>query len=346
MAARTAKRGTKEEQAAKRLVALRLVRGGKMTQAQIADVLGVARGTVAGWSGASKKKGTAALALKKRGKKQGQGKLLSAAQARKIIAIIRDKTPRQLKMEFHLWSVGAVMTLIEEKLGKSLSESSVRNYLKAWGFTIQRPATRYSRRDDVVIQRWLVEEYPKIAASAKACGAEIHWLDETGVNNQAIYQRSFAPKGKTPRATKPANREKISLISTVTNQGTMRFRLYEGGLKKEKLIAFLEGLLAETNRKLFVIMDNLKVHKSLEVQAWAEKNKERIQLFYLPPYAPEHNPDEYLNNDLKQNVHKKSGLPLDKKTLKAKVLQYMRHIQKSPAKVRGYFQAPETQYAA
>lgn len=306
MAARTAKRGTKEEQAAKRLVALRLVRQKKMTQNQIADLLGVARGTVAMWSGAAKKKGAAALVLKKRGKKQGQGVLLSAAESRKIITIIRDKNPRQLKMEFHLWSVGAVMTLIEERLQKSLSESSVRNYLKAWGFTIERPATRYSRRDDLVIQRWLAEDYPKIAAAAKAAkaakteGAEIHWLDETGVNNQAVYQRSFAPKGKTPRTTKPANREKISLISTVTNQGTMRFRFYEGGLKKDKLIAFLESLLAETNRKLFVIMDNLKVHKALEVQTWAEKNKDRITLFYLPPYAPEHNPDEYLNNDLKQ----------------------------------------------
>ena len=227
-----------------------------------------------------------------------------------------------------------------------VSESSVRNYLKRWGFTIQRPVTRYSRRDDVVVQRWLAEDYPRIAARAKAEGAEIHWLDETGVNNQAVYQRGFAPKGKTPRTTKPATREKISLISTVTNQGTMRFRLYEGGLKKEKLIGFLEGLLAETDRKLFVIMDNLKVHKSDAVRDFAEKNKERITLFYLPPYAPEHNPDEYLNNDLKQNVHRKSGLPLDKKTLKATVLQYRRHIQKSPAKVRGYFQAPETLYAA
>lgn len=346
MAARTAKRGTKEEQAAKRLVALRLVGGGKMTQAQIADLLGVARGTVAMWSGAAKKKGAAALALKKRGKKQGQGKLLTAGEARKIIAIIRDKNPRQLKMAFHLWSIGAVMTLLEEKLGKSLSESSIRNYLKEWGFTIQRPATRYSRRDDVVIQRWLVEDYPKIAAAAKAEGAEIHWLDETGVNNQAVYQRSFAPRGKTPRTTKPANREKISLISTVTNQGTMRFRLYEGGLKKEKLIVFLDDLLAETGRKLFVIMDNLRVHKSEAVRDFAGKNKDRITLFYLPPYAPEHNPDEYLNNDLKQNVHRKSGLPLDKKRLKATVLAYMRHIHKSPAKVRSYFQTPETQYAA
>lgn len=249
-------------------------------------------------------------------------------------------------MEFYLWSVGAVMTLIEDKLGNTMSESSVRGYLKYWGFSVQRPATRFSRRDDVVVQRWLVEEYPRFAAQARNEGAEIHWLDETGVNNQAVYQRSYAPKGETPIAVKPSKREKISLISTVTNQGTMRFRIYEGALKKGLFIEFLENLIAGADRKLYVIMDNLRVHKSVEVTEWAEAHSGQIELFYLPPYAPEHNPDEYLNNDLKQNVHRKSGLPHEKDTLKSTVRRYMHHIQKSRVKVRSYFHAPGTRYAA
>jgi transposase len=209
-----------------------------------------------------------------------------------------------------------------------------------------RSFTRYTSRDDVVVQRWITQEYPKIAAKAKKEKAEIHWLDETGVNNQAIYQRSFALKGKTPVAGKPARREKISMISTVTNRGTMRFRLFEGGLKQKLLISFLEKLLNESSHKLYVIMDNLPAHKGKEVSAWAKRNADRIRLIYLPPYAPDLNPDEYLNNDLKQNVHRVSGLPHTKVELKSNVLSYMRHIQKSPAKVKSYFDAKETKYAA
>lgn len=199
--------------------------------------------------------------------------------------MIRDKKPQQLHLEFYLWSVGAVMALIEKKLGKRLSESGTRKYLKAWGFTIQRPATRYSRREDVVVQRWLAEDYPQISAAAKAEGAEIHWLDEAGVNNQTVYQRGFAPKGQTPITSKPAKREKISLISTVTNLGTMRFRCFEGALNAALLLAFLMALVAGSSRKIYVIMDNLPVHKSKLVTAWLAANADKIKVFYLPPPA-------------------------------------------------------------
>jgi transposase len=323
-----------------------MLSSGNYTQAQIAEALNVAHGTVRGWSSKKKTAGDALKKQAKRGRPKGDGKALTKTEERKIIAIIRDKNPKQLHLEFYLWSVGAVIALIEKKLEKSLSDSGMRKYLKAWGFTIQRPATRYSRRDDVVVQRWLALDYPRIAAAAKAEGAEIHWLDETGVNNQTVYQRGFAPKGKTPIATKPAQREKISLISTVTNRGQMRFRLFEGALNAAGLVAFLEALVRGSSRKLYVIMDNLPVHKGKLVTAWIAANADKIKVFYLPPYAPDVNPDEYLNNDLKQNIHTKSGLSRSKRALKASTLAYLRHIQKSPAKVQSYFQAAETQYAA
>jgi transposase len=346
MTGRNGKRGNKDGQHAVRQAGLRMLLSRQYTQAEIAKALGVAHGTVRGWSSKVQAGDKAIKASAKRGRPKGDGKRLNKAEERRIVAIIRDKNPKQMHLPFYLWSVGAVMTLIERKWHKKLSESGTRNYLRAWGFTIQRPATRYSRRDDVVVQRWLVEEYPRIAARAKTEGAEIHWLDETGVNNQAVYQRGFAPKGKTPVTIKPSKREKISLISTVTNLGTMRFRCFEGALSAVLLVAFLEALVKGASRKLYVIMDNLPVHKGKLVTAWVEANADKIMVFYLPPYAPDVNPDEYLNNDLKQNVHRISGLPLTKKALKSNVLAYMRHIQKSPAKVQSYFQATETKYAA
>lgn len=339
-------RGSQDAQYAKRQVGVEMLLSGKYRQAEIASVLGVAHGTVRGWSSKLRAQDRSLKRQSARGRRPGVGRSLTKAEEHKIIGIIRNKNPQQMKMEFYLWSVGAVMSLIETILRIKLSESGVRKYLAAWGFTIQRPATRYSSRDDVLVQGWLQEVYPTIAAKAKAEGAEIHWLDETGVNNQAIYQRGFAPRGQTPITLKPAKREKISMISTVTNRGTMRFSLYEGGLKAPILINFLENLLRGASRKVLVIMDNLPAHKGKAIKSWLADKADKIEVFYLPPYAPDLNPDEYLNNDLKQNVHRYSGLPHSKRALKSNVLAYMRHIQKSPAKVRSYFQANETKYAA
>lgn len=346
MKARMRPRGSEDAQHAKRQVGIDLLLSKKHSQFEIAAMLKVAHGTVRGWS-SQMKRGVLVMNRKGvRGRAVGVGRSLTKVQERRIIAMIRDKTPDQMHLEFYLWSVGAVMSLIKKRFQKELSESGVRKYLAAWGFTIQRPATRYSSRDDVLVQHWLKEVYPAIAAKAKSIGAEMHWLDEAGVNNQAIYQRGFSPRGRTPVTIKPARREKISMVSTVTNMGTMRFKLYEGGLKGPLLIDFLEQLLKESARKIFIIMDNLPVHKSKTVRAWLEKNADKIEAFYLPPYAPDLNPDEYLNNDLKQNVHRLSGLAHTKRALKSNVISYLRHIQKSPAKVQSYFQTKETKYAA
>ncbi len=232
MTGRNRKRGNKEAQHAVKLAGLRMLGAKKYTHAQIAAALGVAHGTVRGWSSKGKA-GTGALKKKgKRGRPKGKGALLTQREERKIIMIIRDKTPKQL------------------------------------------------------------------------------------------------------------------LISTATNRGTMRFRLYEGGLTARLLVAFLKALVAGASRKLYVIMVNLPAHKGKYVRAWLAAPADKMRVFYLPPYAPDMNPDEYLNNDLKQNAHRVSGLPLTQEALKSNVLSYVRHIQKSPAKVCSYFQAPKTQYAA
>jgi transposase len=339
-------RGNKDAQFARREVALRFLSEKTLTMRQIASSLGVAYGTVRGWSSRLNSGDSAVKTMVKRGKVLGSGKILSPKEEKVIIALIRDKQPQQLKLSFYLWSVGGVMALVKSKFNKVLSESSVRNYLKTWGFTIQRPSTQYDRRDDVVVETWLQETYPKIATQAAAEKAEIHWLDESGVDNQAVYMRGYAPSGQTPVITKPSKRERVSFLSTVTNKGKMRFRVYDGSLKDMQLIEFFEDLMKETQKKIYVVMDNLRTHNTKKITAWAELNKTRIALVYLPPYAPDLNPDEYLNNDLKQNVHRHTGLSQTYKALKSKTIAYLRHIQKKPEKVKGYFQTPKPLYAA
>ena len=99
-----------------------------------------------------------------------------------------------------------------------------------------------------------------------------------------------------------AKRITQSMISAVSNRGLMRFMLYEGALNADRFIAFLRRLAKDAGQKVFLIVDNLKVHHASKVKTWVAGHAHEIELFYLPAYAPDHNPDEYLNNDLKQKL--------------------------------------------
>ena len=235
---------------------------------------------------------------------------------------------------------------IERETGVHLSaRSTLSSYLHAWHFTPQRPRKRASERRDPAVETWLDQDYPAIVARAKAEGAEIHWGDETGLSNQASYGRSFAPKGQTPVISRPATRFTYSMISTLTNLGTVRFMIYEGALNAALFLNFLRRLIKDARRKVFLIVDNLRVHWAKSVTDWVNANRDRIALLYLPPYAPEYNPDEFMHNDLKQGMARRR-IPKDKAALKSGLHSHMRSLQRRPNKIRAFFQASTVRYAA
>ena len=135
------------------------------------------------------------------------------------------------------------------------------------------------------------------------------------------------------------------MISTVTNQGKVRWMIIDGNFDAEKIIEFLEALIKDAARKIFLILDNLRAHHSKLVQAWLEEHKDRIEIFYLPSYAPELNPDERLNADMKHAISTKVPVRTKAK-LKAAAQDHMGLIDQSPDRVRAYFQDPRVKYAA
>ena len=143
----------------------------------------------------------------------------------------------------------------------------------------------------------------------------------------------------------PRYQSRSSVSVRLTNQGKLRFMIYEGALNTTIFLSFLRRLIREVDRKLFVIVDNLPVHRARRVTAWVQNHADQIELFCLPSYAPEHNPDEFLNNDLKQAMARRRT-PRDKAALKSGLTSYMRSLQRCPAKVRAFFQAPTVRYAA
>ena len=279
------------------------------------------------------------------GRPQGSLRALTAKEERRAQQLICGKCPDQLTLPFALWTRAAIRELIRREFDIRLSVRGVGEYVARWGYTPQKAARRAYERDDAAVQDWLSIEYPKIKARAKRENAEISWGDETGVRSDESRHRGYAPPGQTPIIKIPARRKSLSMIAAVTNQGKVRFMIYPGGLRPQRLIVFMQRLIKDARRKVFLILDNLNVHKAKAVRDWLAAHADRIQVFYLPPYSPELNPSEYFNGDLKGAIQR--GIPpKDVQDLKRTMLSHSRRIQKSPARVRAYFKNRHIRYAA
>ena len=141
----------------------------------------------------------------------------------------------------------------------------------------QKPMARARERRPMAISAWLEKDYPVIAARAKREKAVIYWGDETGISNQDQIGRSWAPKGQTPIVTRDAKRFGESMISAVSNRGLMRFMLYDGALNIERFLTFLRRLIKDAGQKVFLIVDNLKVHHAKKVKAWVTAHAHEIE---------------------------------------------------------------------
>lgn len=313
---------------------------------QIVTMTGLSYPSVRGAIDLFEAGGWSAIRPALRGRARGDGRVLSVAQEGAIQRMIIDKRPEQLKMDFSLWSRAAVGQLIEQEFGIKLQARSVGKYLTRWGFTPQKPIKRAYEQSPAAVQAWLQGEYPGIEQRARAEGAEIHWGDETALVNTDVRGRSFAPAGKTPvTMAVGGTRQKLSMIATVTNQGKTRWMIIDEAFDADKLIEFLGALIKDAGKKVFLILDNLRVHHSKLVKAWVAQRQDQIELFYLPSYSPQLNPEERLNADLKQEMSKRVPVRTKAK-LREAANDHMAMLEQNPERVMSYFQDRHVRYAA
>ena len=344
MATRDARKLGSEAQYELRRRAVTLRKKGRQ-HAEIAEVLEVSESAVRKWWALYRSGGMRALRLGKRGRPEGSCRTLDREQERRVKRMIIDKTPEQLKMPFALWTRQAVQELIKNTYGVKMPIRSVGNYLLRWGFTPQRPRKRAYEQQPAAIKEWLRETYPTIAKRAKHEGGQVHWCDQTGISSADHRGRGYAPQGRTPIARTQAARFSVSMISAVTNRGKLRFMVYRRGLKIATFIKFLRRLIRSTDQKVFLIVDNLQVHRSKKVREWVEQHHQDIELFFLPPYCPELNPDEYLNNTVKSQMRNQPA-PRSQDELQGRLRSRMKSNQKRPHLIRKLFDHPSVKYAA
>jgi transposase len=323
------------------------LRGIELGYAEVerADLLGVRQETISRWWTTYAAEGLPSLPGGRSGRPLGSGRFLSDRQAERIQGRIDHYAPEQLGISHALWTRRAVRDLIRQEYGIDLAERTVGQYLRRWGYTSKKPGRHSRRQDPDAVEEWLLETYPAIEEQAEREGAEILWTDEVGVQADHHPGCGYARQGERATMEVPAPHIRVNQISAISNEGTVRFMTYKGALNAAVFLLFLQKLVQGARRKILLIADRLQAHKTPEVEAWLEAHKGEIEVFYLPAYAPEMNPVEYLNNDMKGTVNK-AGLPADRGTLHTRILAFMEHLASVPKHVISYFLHPWVQYAA
>jgi len=296
-----ARKLSSEVQQHNRDLAIRLFQQGQ-TRKQIAEIVGVHYAVACRWIKAWKQGGEAAIKLGQRGRRSVEQRRLTTEQESVLKKLICDKNPDQMKLPFALWNRKAIKAVIAQMWGVRIAIRTVGDYLKRWGYTPQKPAKRAYERKPKAVKEWLDNTYPEIKRRASEEGAEIYWGDETGVRNDCQHSRGYAPKGKTPIVEINAKRFSTNMISAVNNRGTVRFMMYRENMTAKVLLRFMKRLIKDAGRKVFLVLDNLRVDHAKLVKAWLARHVKKIEVFYLPAYSPDLNPDEYLNCDLKAGI--------------------------------------------
>lgn len=327
----------------------RLRREGR-TWDEIAAIVGVNRSAVLNWHkryGIGEAGVLGDVSSSKRGRMFGDSRTLDMAQE----TLLRDKivqgSPMHLNLPYALWNRNAVKLAVKVMWGIDMPIRTVGEYLRRWGFTPQRPAKRALAQDPVAVQQWLQVQYPAIVRQAKAEHGLIHWGDETAVWQDAAWARGYAPAGHTPVQEHMAQRPRpaITMISALTNQGLLRFDFVEAGMNSDAFIEFMRGLVNDSKSKVFFIVDNLRAHRSRKVQQWVQEHKNEIELFFLPPYSPEINPDELINRGLKTELRTRPAAD-NAGMLKGIAYRFMRRLCDTPQRVARAFAAPQVAYAS
>lgn len=319
------------------------VQGG-MGVTEAARTLRVTRQSVHNWINAVRRGGVRALRAGKRGPKRGSI-MLASHQAAGVVRSITAGCPDQLRLPFALWTRAAVCALVERRHGIVISERTAGRYLARWNLTSQRPIRRAYERDPVAVKQWLEEEYPAIARRSKAENAEIHWGDQMGLRSDHRAGTSYSKRGVTPVISGTGQRFRCNMMSTITNHGSLAFMVFTESFTANVMIRFLSRLVRHAGRKVFLIVDGHPVHKSATVRRWLEKHAASIDMFLLPAYSPDLNPDEYLNQDAESNSLGRRR-PRDRREMIAGVRSYRRATQRQPQIVKRYFQAQPVRYAA
>ena len=322
-----------------RHLAVRRVKEGEPPSSVIASY-GLCRTTIYKWLRAEKRGGAKALKARRH---LGPAPALSASQKLQVRRWINGKDPRQYGFDFGLWTRQIVAALIEQRFGVRLGVTAVGRLLAQLDITPQKPLRRAYERDALAIKRWTTEVFPQLRARAKRTGAKIFFLDEAGVRSDQVLGRTWGLRGQTPEVPTSGRRQSVSAISAVNARGEFWYEIYTERLNGTGFIALLSRFMRRRAGKVFLVLDRHPAHIAKVVAHFVQRLKGRLEFHFLPGYAPELNPDEFVWNHLKRQGVSKTPLRRDE-SLRSRMHADLAAIKSRPALIRSFFNAPSVAY--
>ena len=275
---------------------------------------------------------------------QGPEPKLTDKQRQQVKRWILGKDPRQYGFDFGLWSRRIVRELIAAKFGIELGLTAVGRLLASLEITPQKPLRRAYERDPVAVEQWVKETYPGLKKRAKCLGAKIFFQDEAGFQSDGPLGRTYGLKGKTPVVETSGQRQSLNVLSAVNARGEFWAATYTSKLNAELFLVFLESFMQCQTGNVFLVVDGHPAHKAKSVQRYVQSLKGRLELHFLPPYAPDLNPDEFVWSYMKTNGISKKPLKQNE-SLQHRIEKDLADIQKNRKLVRSFFCAESVAYA-
>ena len=319
--------------------AVRRVKEGEAPSAVIKGY-GLCRTTIYKWLRAQRRGGAAALTARKH---PGRPPALAPRQKLQVRGWINGKDPRQYGFDFGLWTRQIVAALVKQKFGVRLGVTAVGRLLAELDITPQKPLRRAYERDPVAIARWTTTVFPRLRARAKRVGATIFFLDEAGVRSDHVLGRTWGLRGQTPELPTSGRRQSVNAISAVNALGAFWYELYTERLNGARFVELLTHFMHRRQRPVFLVLDGHPAHIATIVAQYVQRLAGRLELHFLPGYAPELNPDEFVWNHLKRQGVSKTPLRRDE-SLRSRVQSDLAAIEARPALVRSFFHAPSVAY--
>jgi transposase len=322
-----------------RLLAVRRVKEGE-PPSRVIQSFGLCRTTIYKWLKTAKRGGEAALKARQH---PGRTPALTPRRKLQVRRWISGKDPRQYGFDFGLWTRQIVAALIAQKFGVRMGVTAVGRLLAELDITPQKPLRRAYERDPAAIERWKTVVFPRLRARAKRVGATICFLDEAGVRSDQVLGRTWGLRGQTPEVSTSGRRQSVSAISAVTASGGFWYEIYTERLNASRFVELLTHFMRGRKRPVFLVLDGHPAHSATLVAQYVQRLAGRLELHFLPGYAPELNPDEFVWNHLKRQGVSKTPLRRDE-SLRSRVQSDLANIQSRPALVRSFFHAPSVAY--
>lgn len=252
------------------------------------------------------------------------------------------RDPRQFQFDFALWTRKIVRDLVRQKFNVEMTPQGIGKLLHRIGLSPQRPLYRAYQQDPEAVRRWREEEFPAIRAQAREEGAEVYFGDEAGVRTDHHSGTTGRRWGRHPWF-RSGERAGLNMISAVSPRGALMFDLFFGRFNAEVFVEFLKKLMHDAPGPVFLILDNLSVHKARVVKDYVDSLDGRLKLFFLPAYSPELNPDEWVWKNVKHDQVGRAGIQR-KSDLFELATRALERLKQLPEVVRGFFRDPSLAY--